>query len=605
MIICPKCNKQLEDGSLFCDECGASLVQQPAATPEQEPAPVPEAKKPALDIKKIAVIGVAAVAIIAIVLLLGSLLFGGSSPEYALYLKDEQLYYSNFKKDFEATEDFNVKNATDLSTCFHLTDDGQKLFYLDDGDNLYYRNPTKPKKEAVKLDSGVGAFVVSENGKLVTYLKDSDLYQHDLKEKSKLEKDVADYVVSLDGKKIVFTTTEDNDLYIKNGSKDAEKIDSGIGEIVHISKDFKKIYYLKDAKMYLKAGSKEKAKLCSDVESVIKMYDSGEFYYIEAKEEADSTEETPSISTSTNIIEQAMSSITKTLCYYNGKESKTVTEDYINSTANAIDDKQIISYSTFNAEDISEDDLNVGSMAEVMTLITEFTEWYVAFEDKSVEVDMDDVMAISISPDGKFAVAVTVEIDEDAEEDESGLESALAGSTGTVYKMKVSSGKIGKAEKVADDVALSSLSFSAKGDIIYFKDVEANKGTLYVGDQKIDDDVKCDSVIELEKSGKIIYFRDWDSEKTCGTLRISPFKSGKAKTIDDDVVDYKALLGIDYVVVTPDEDVLYIKDYKNGKGDLYRYSGSKAKLLSDDVVAIVPYESNTRAHYEQYGWIKD
>ena len=48
MITCPKCHAQLEDGSRFCDSCGAPIPETPA-DPVQTPEPAvqqPEAETP-------------------------------------------------------------------------------------------------------------------------------------------------------------------------------------------------------------------------------------------------------------------------------------------------------------------------------------------------------------------------------------------------------------------------------------------------------------------------------------------------------------------------------------------------------------------------------
>ena len=75
-----------------------------------------------------------------------------------------------------------------LAVVSHSAKDGKKLFFVDKINqtslSLYYRNLDNKKESAIKIDSDVLSYSVSEDGNLVTYIKgfggENTLYQHNL-----------------------------------------------------------------------------------------------------------------------------------------------------------------------------------------------------------------------------------------------------------------------------------------------------------------------------------------------------------------------------------------------------------------------------------------
>ena len=604
MIICPKCNKQLEDGTLFCDACGENLAA--ANQPAPEAAPAPEAKK-ALDIKKLAVLGVAAVAIIALVIFLGSLIFGGGEPNYALYIKDGEMQFTTFGKSaLEVTDNLYdgagnaelSQLASRLGMYTHLTKDGNKLFYVDKADaegfTLYVRNPNKPKEEPIKIDSGINYYLVNEKGTLVTYIKYVDgegtLYQHNLKDKTKIKSEVEEFVASIDGKKILFQT-EDGSIFLKDGSKDPEKVVSEADSLQFVNKDFSKIYYTKENNLYLKKGNKDAEKLCSDVGNVIQMYDSGAFYYTKAVEEDEEGDganaSTDASDIAENVVDQIMKEYARTLCFFDGKESKTITDKYYGNYRVA-QEREVIIYT-----EIDEDELTEKNNYN----ISEAIKYNIAVKADISEIKVENISGIRLAKDGKTAYVITTEkIKETADEADTDSESDENAEPkepqSDLYKIKIGS-KPEAAEKYDEEIYASYVSITDNGNVIYFKEVKNNKGELYVDKTKIDDDVKIGSVNYLKDSKKVVYYSDWNEEKAYGTLEIATLK-GKTTKIADDVTS---------ITITPTEDVLYIKEYKNNKGELYRFSGNKSTKLDEDVVAVISYNSYTNLIYKNLGWI--
>ena len=245
MITCPNCNKQLEDGTKFCDNCGAQLPETifcpncgtqsstefafcqscGAALTEQPAVPEqPEKKKFALPTlpfqisKKILALASAALALVLVVaIVLSVILTGTKKNAFAMYLKDDELYFTSTtkispmqvtKKLFDGDIDESDlrwigQYGVAYSCC--LSEDGKIIFFPDKFDpnseddsktfSLFYRYVSKPEEDPVKIDSDIQYYHVSKSGKLVTYLKgeEGDLYQHDLTDKTKLSSEVSDF----------------------------------------------------------------------------------------------------------------------------------------------------------------------------------------------------------------------------------------------------------------------------------------------------------------------------------------------------------------------------------------------------------------------------
>lgn len=332
MITCPKCNKELSDGTKFCDSCGAqifetifcpncgkqtstefafcqscgaSITETPA---EEQPAAAPVKKKKLP--KKAIMFGGIGVAVVAVLILVISLFSGGGGKgenNYALYLKDSEIFFTDLKKDSEAwqltsrlvdTDDVDDEDLADagypLGLYTYMSEDGKYIFFPDkiddddDGFNLYYREVAKPDAEAVKIDSDVQSYTVNDSATLVTYLKgeEGNLYQYKIGEdsKDKIASEVRGFEVSDDSKKIGYINSE-NSIYLKYADKEKEKIASDVSTLEYVTEDFTTVYYIKDGSLYKQVEGADKVKIASDVYDVIKIYDSGEIYYLTSEAE--------------------------------------------------------------------------------------------------------------------------------------------------------------------------------------------------------------------------------------------------------------------------------------------------------------------------------
>lgn len=244
------------------------------------------------------------VAVVAVLILVISLIAGGGGKaknDFALYLKDSEIFLSDLKKDSEAwqltsrlvdTEDVDDEDLADsghtlgMYTC--VSEDGKYIFFPDkvggdDGISLYYREIANPEADAIKIDSGVRSYTVNTSATIVTYLKgdEGNLYQYKLAEdsKDKVASEVEGFEVSDDGTKIGYINSEGS-LYLKYADKDKEKIASEVSSLEYLTDDFKTVYYIKEGSLYKQVEGEDRVKIASDVYNVIKIYETGEIYYL-------------------------------------------------------------------------------------------------------------------------------------------------------------------------------------------------------------------------------------------------------------------------------------------------------------------------------------
>lgn len=318
MLTCPKCGNPLDARAKFCSACGAPVEAsaEPASAPanivpemsdaEAYVAALPGTKKKLHPSKRTLLFGGVGLVCVALVALLAVLLANRGSDEqnYALYLKNDEIFYTDFSKDsaFQISQALGKAYDGDFSDISYLlgdycymTKDGKLLFYpeqiagSDTGVTLCYRQVQNEKEEPVKVDSDVRYYAVNDKATLVTYMKGNEgaLYQYDIKkgEKNKIYNAISSFEVSPDGKKIYFSDKE-NALYFWTSGKDPQKLSGNVTEKIQVCDDFAAVYYNENGSLYKKVEGKEAEKLASNVSKILLTYDTGEVYYLKAKSDA-------------------------------------------------------------------------------------------------------------------------------------------------------------------------------------------------------------------------------------------------------------------------------------------------------------------------------
>lgn len=658
-MFCPNCKKELPEGTRFCGGCGTRVevvVEQPAAQPVQQPvqftevvfdAPVqpaqPEAKaaKPnVLDtlkaqLKKIPAkylkLGgiVAAVLVVAIVLVCvfagGSGSKGGSGqPDGALYLKDGELYYSDYsKKDpLEITGNLldNASSSTlrgyayELASTIHVTADGETMFFMDKLDyygtgTLYYRSLTNFKDEAVKIAAGVSQYTVSDDGKIVTYLKNETLYQFDMKEEVKLEKDVSNYRVSSDGK-IIYYRNYDGAWYVLKNGED-EKIGTDIS-IEYITEDFSTVYYMNDGKLYKKTIGKDKEKLLSDVYDISEINEDGTFYYTVYAEIplSDFFEE------DTNEYDGLMETLEEEVMefyeigYFDGKKGNVIGENCTNMDGAYYDGGMMMFYSQYDLSGITPITLTelveyyydsyhyyVGSAAQAMvqSQMADTCVNYVAINGTTSVLDVEDVYDITVSNDGS-----TMFILADVDFGSDGVEAAPSEgpaseetykeptNAGTLYKVTIAKDSVKSVDEFDSDVYYDSGLYFASyygsdysDYFVYYKDVEDNVGDLYVNGTEVDSDVYVYRTVRYEPQSKgLVYYTEYDSYEGIGILKL--WNGKESVEIYDEVYEYS---------ITDSGDILVGYDEDDGAFTLAVWDGKNLTEITDDAYTVSELEN--------------
>ncbi|NLK39123.1 MAG: zinc ribbon domain-containing protein [Clostridiales bacterium] len=649
-VLCKTCGKQNEANSTFCKNCGASLSEN-GIVPEKKISPL---KKPPFKLSgKLIAIGSGCIAFVLVaVLVLSALLGGKGHNNYALYIKDREIFLTatSKAKPWQLTDrlidvgrfdnsDF-AEYAEFFGNFIQLSNDGKRIFYIDrlntsgsSGATLYYRNVKNPDQEPVRIDSEVYYYSVSKSGKLITYIKGEEmsLYQHNLKDKEKIASEIENFEVSDDGKRLYYYNSE-GDLYYKQNGKDKEKIDSNISTVFYISDNFNTLYYEKEESLYKKTLGKDKEKIDSDVFSIINIYETGEVYYLKLNSAqtslldyiTDDMEETDAAMTEpelpqypsvwdyeTNeefqaaiaqyqtkydayqqasaayyekqsrdqlreyLAEEAAGTATYSLCYYNGKEKKVLTDDVFFKDKYTYDYvaaelSPVVIYSVCDQDSITklklseiENRYDVKDM--VMESLSSSSEKQVAVKDNISVIDQTAAIGFIIDKNGK-----TVYFFEDVSDETD---------HGDLYRMSISGGKAQKPELYDSDVYIYITTHTDNGKLVYFKDVANSKGDVYIDKKRIDYDVNLYRYTYLEDSDTLVYITDWNIEKSYGTLKTS--RKGKVVKVADDVHSYDIKSG---------GEILYLKDYSNiyNMGDFFLYRKGKSTKLDDDVVAIIP-----------------
>ncbi|MBQ8627537.1 MAG: zinc ribbon domain-containing protein [Agathobacter sp.] len=534
--------------------------------------------------------------------------FDGSSYTFDLYYRSA----TNAKAE-------EKKIASDVYS-YALSKDGKFVIYANHK-GLYEYN----FKDDEKIDGDIEAYWISEDCKSIVYTtNDGDVYRWEHgKESKKLESSVNVQYVSQDLSTIIFL--EDSTLYVKKGTEDKIQIDDNVSEVVQ-SYENGGIYYTKisttmttmgdyilddyadsDAAMvepkypsYYDYEWPEKptypyswnydtdeeyqqalveydlalAQYQVEYNTVYAQYEADTQNYQMLLEEWYAKEARDYYREYFDSYEFVTTNIE--LYYYDGDKTKEVVKNMDNDMfisgeymISDSEDEPVILFHVAETDEVAKIRIeDIESFASVRNQIRESLEASVSFavaskDEYRVLVD-GSMTGYTISADAKNVYYIT-DIDESNE--------------GTLYEVSVA-GKLGEAVKYETGVAALSLYTLESGKVIYYKDFDWDdySGTLYIGKEKIEEDVS--GAVSETADGEALYFmKDVDDGE--GTLCY--YKNGKIKEIGEDVY-------VSSIALTADGGVLYLVDYSISKeeGDLfYSDNGKEGKEIDDDVAAIV------------------
>lgn len=563
MSFCPNCGKELPDGTLFCDACGAALngsgeaapanpVEAPrpeyAAPAPEYAAPAPEyaapttpAPKKKAGFPKPAIIGIAAAAVVAVVVLLIVLLGGGSGARNnAFYVKDKEIYMNKGKDGAEVqiTADYDSESGSDAL----ISPNGKILVYQDKtakGDSYYFKYVNKDE-EGVKIDSDIDTCFINDSSRYLIYVKDGKLYRYDFNNQEKSGKqadDVGSVYVTKDGKKAICAS--DGKIISLTFDEDDKTTVAKDAKIVFVTEDLKTVYYLKKVDengigtfCKQKVGSEEEIVISKDV-SYGTVYASGEAYLV--KSEADDEDNTVS-----------------SLWYYDGKNEPVKLADTFDDFEARSQKSPALVYSV--SEEIEGEEEKE----------SETTYYLVVEGDKPTEIKADDAEDFNFTMDGKKVYFfANVDTDDDGNR------------TGDIMEMEVSSGS----PEVYQKGVSSQLLIVAGDNVAYYDDYKydsesySGAGTLYINGEKVADDVYSVDFNRYDLETFIIR-----ADKTDDGYTLYTYKKGDTVKVGEDVQRYN---------ITADGTVYFLKDFDKGEGDLYVCKKGDPEKIDEEVTALI------------------
>lgn len=655
-MFCPNCGNRAEDGSRFCMFCGARFENESTrqAVPQRIPNPINTLKRERrltgirLSKQQWMIAGGALAAVAVIVLLVLLIGAGGREPNYALYVKDGEMFYHGVsdKMPQQLSEDLLDGVELDdrsmwykayyLGVGVHVTDDGKTIFYLDNQDGgqgmLYRRSLADSGKEPEKLASNVEQYVVLDNGKLIFYLKNGTLHRIKGGEDEKIAKNVEDFRISDSGD--VLYENEDGQWYLIFRGKE-DKIGTDLD--IYLTTEKGVTYYQDGDRIYRKPFGKDKEKLADDVDTVIQFEENNSFYFTRREELtlADFFQPDSEYENWMSGMEERAYTPFYSLYYYNGKEEILLGEACANRQMHYINDAEgfmesfTMFYTRYDLESmgkLSYKDLealcntdeyfyySVYDVAGIMIeeALAKNAAYCLCVDSEIYELDADQIEDFWYSREEK-AVYLMTDVDEEKQE-------------GTLLRAEISDGKVGELTEYDKNVytGFGPRFVAGTQTLYYYKNVENETGELYIGGTPVEKDVPATSHVKYLVGEKaFLYQSDMDPEENTYTLKSYDGKTtreiaedvysyslgkdgslvflydydpdrdegslawydGKIVEIGEDVYDY---------AFTPDGDVLFLHDYstKRYKGDLAVFSGRKVKELDEDVMAIVkPHDS--------------
>ncbi len=647
-MICPNCGTELKEGASFCTECGTRLTipqtspntVPPIIQPTIEAAPAapgnvainsaapgkaavhPAAvkkpvKKSSIIIAVIAVLAAIAGIVLALVLTSGSAKVNGK--EYALYIKDGELWYTVFSKTgpWQITDqlfagDLGYKDISGdkiADKCF-VSKDYSMIYYPDhieddfDTITLYARSLTKKDKEPVRIAKDILSYIPSEDNSNVLYQdSNGDLFLFSLKQetKEKIAKDLLynNYAATKDLKTIAYL--EEGTLYLLRQGEEKVKM---AGDVLRfgLSEDGSYVIYTTNetgdisVSLYKKTVDGNKTKIADEAilrtELWAPIHVEG-FYYNVIEQEMikaielfeDDVPSDTSYDSFRETVEESEFKVTKTTYYYyDGTQSVKLVESYTYNMEmdfiHSMDDEgpvPIYSLRYYEKPEglIKFSDEKPDSLRTALArLVRPFKDVYLIGGYLFDTEAMRSTFGEPFFDEGElYYYKKPDDFEGEGEPDEADL-----------YRLDLTTGE--------ETLVFAGIEDGVKvkgNDLYHMKDVKKEIGSLYINDQWIADDVGTETFYELQlsaanqKRGAFFYFAtDYErdvSSNTGGNMSswsLWVYDGQKATHIGDEVHDMMAVGG---------EGILYITDFssKRRNGDMYLYVNGKSELVDEEV----------------------
>ena len=363
----------------------------------------------------------------------------GSSHWYEVEeITGYDLYYCKIGKKSEP-----VKIYSDVDR-YEVTEDGRMVVFQCDNDLFTYDFSTD---KVLRISVDVRLYEVTPENALIYYTTyDGKLYEAEtvsdsLEAKTELISDECGYFrLSDDGEYIVYSSTSGN--FVKYKGKPAEKLamyyDS---DYEYISDDYTVFYYVSENTLYRDTLGGSDEVIVDNVAEVLKIYDTGEVYYIELSDNSlalrdyviddmadadeqyrekyeddyyDLTEENPEVCARFDLrrdIYEYDSGSKGTLCYYDGN-AKTIISENVYGIPSCAAEKPVIAWQAFNP---SADKMTLSEIVEKYsfkitlhdggtglsdTVYSNFVETYYAEQAEAHKIDVKSVDNLTVTGSG-------------------------------------------------------------------------------------------------------------------------------------------------------------------------------------------------------------
>ncbi|MBE6799413.1 MAG: hypothetical protein E7525_06570 [Ruminococcaceae bacterium] len=592
--------------------------------------------------KKAVAIGSGVLAVVLIAATVLGLIFLKPPKNYGMYLKDGQMYYTDFDAaPFALTENLaeNMSDSDLLSIGFQLsnrariTKSGELLFFVDrideNGDGtLCCRFVENSGKDLMIIDTAVQGYSITKNGDKVLYIKDGSLYQFTRKglKREMIVENITDVRMSNDGEKAVIIDSESRCLFYDVDGK-FEEISYKAEEIYHISDDFKTVYFSRDNTAYKWTKGKGVRAVADNVHAIVAAYDSGELYFVRAtstevlavdyinddvkdsdalmpkpayplppaKKDYKTTEEWKA---DYDIYLGEMDRYYQLMQEYYAKQDRDKIRKQLDGYKITLTAYTLYYYDGKNSEKLSENynfeehcrDYNSKKPSLVYSVYINDAKAKFSEISSLEEVESAILACRQSFPKVQLAIGGTVQAltfgvqSADFRFSDNGKTLYFIdgvtndGTTGSIYTIKI--GRTAGEPKLYDKRVdvEQGISVFQNGSIAYYKNVNGTQK----GTLYIDEDKVADfvavGILEYNKNSKSYAFYTDYDGDSQGTLKV--LKRGKVKTVSENVHRYS---------FTPQGYILYLKDYdmETNKGDLYVFDGRKTYLVDTAVTEIV------------------
>lgn len=552
---------------------------------------------------------------------------GKTNPYQLFYVKDNSIFVlenHNYEEPLKLADTESDAETAFWSAASAQIRNGVAFFNVDfdeeEGTGTVYYKSVKKDESPVKIDSNVlpAFFNVSEKGDSIVYIKDSNLYINDLKDKEKIASDILSFVAKSDNSAILYSVKDEHsdkfNLYYKNikDGTDAEKVASNVSEVLNISDDLYTVYYEKDDCIY-KYSNGESVKLVSDIYRLETPVDTDEqFYYIKENEnklsystyfndnlaESDAAMKEPNRDDyqETQDFGGYFTYTTTSDAYYDAlkeyryKENRDQFREKLKDKESGYTTYSLYYYDSGAETKVCDDYKSSDSYGNIVVakIYDPKSKKAVSWDNAEYTYEIYDALNSARNNTLKSVILSSGQIiDTEIKTNETfcyrfnNTENTLyfiasmkkdKNSTyyGTLSKLSPA-GETYTVTEITDDV-YNYRFISGKLAVIKEKDKTGN-GTLYIDDVKI-----SDNVYDLEeKNGKVLVKKDYNSKNKTGSLYL--YDKNELIKISDDVY----LAGS---VSVFENDILYATDYseKSETVTLNAFTGKESIKVADDVL---------------------